>query len=259
VDALRVTRDGPIATLVLNRTEKRNAITLEMWRSFPLVLQDLERDPEARVLIVRGAGTEAFASGADISEFEQVRADATTARGYSRAVATAERALARFPRPTVALIHGFCVGGGLQIALACDLRWASETGRFGVTASRLGIVYSFAATRRLATFVGPGHALDLLYSGRLIGSEEALAMGLVNRVLPQERLDEETGAYARMLATQAPLSQQGAKMMLAHLWGDGGMAEPDLSGFVDRSYESEDYKEGVRAFLEKRPPRFSGR
>ncbi len=259
MDDLRITRDGPIAALVLNRPAKHNAITFEMWRALPRILGDLAADSGVRVLVVRGAGNEAFASGADISEFAWVRADVATAREYSATVEAAEHALVDLPQATVAMIHGFCVGGGLEVALACDLRWASRTAQVGITASRLGIVYSLSATRRLASIVGPSYACDLLCSGRLIGGEEAHAMGLVNVVCPPEALEERTYAYARLLAQQAPLSQHGAKQMLRHLEGDETMTESDLAAIVERAYESEDYREGVRAFLEKRPPRFSGR
>ncbi len=259
MDDLRVARDGAIATLVFNRPEKRNAITVEMWQALPELLGELAADEGVRAVVLRGAGTEAFASGADISEFSRVRADARTARVYSATVAGAEHALANFPRPTIAMIHGFCVGGGLEVALACDLRWASRAARFGITAARLGIVYSLAATRRLASLVGPSHARDILFSGRLLDAESARAIGLVNRVCAPDALEAETYAYARLLAQQAPLSQRGTKMMLQHLLGEGGMAESGLDAFVEQAYESDDYQEGVRAFLEKRPPRFTGR
>jgi enoyl-CoA hydratase/carnithine racemase len=259
MDDLRLVRDGPVATIVLNRPEKRNAITIEMWRALPRVLRALEHDEGVRVLVCRGAGGEAFASGADISEFERVRADMESARAYSVTVAAAERALAGFSRPTIAMIHGFCVGGGLEVALACDVRLASATARLGITAAHLGIVYSLAATRRLASVVGPSHAGDLLMSGRLVDATEALAMGLINRICAPEALEPETYGYAGLLARQAPLTQRGAKMMLLHLSGEGEMTESDLAAFAERAYGSEDYREGVRAFLEKRPPRFQGR
>jgi len=259
MDDLLLTQCEATATLVLNRPAKHNALTLQMWRSLPRILRDLETDSTVRVLVVRGAGDEAFAAGADISEFATVRADPASAREYSATVAAAEHALANFRWPTIALIHGFCVGGGLEIALACDLRWASRTARFGITAARLGIVYSLLATRRLTSIVGSSHARDLLYSGRLIGSEEARAIGLVNEVCAPDALDAQTQDYARLLSQQAPLSQHGAKRMLQHLAGDVEMTESDLAALVDRSYESHDYREGVRAFLEKRRPRFHGR
>jgi enoyl-CoA hydratase/carnithine racemase len=248
-----------VTTLVLNRPAKRNAITLEMWKALPRVLQELASDPELRVLVVRGAGEDAFASGADISEFRRVRSDVDAARTYSRTVEVADRALAAFPRPTIAMIHGFCVGGGLEVALACDLRFASRASRFGITAARLGIIYGFTSTRRLASIVGPSHARDLLFSGRLVGSEEARAMGLVNMMCDPETLEAQTYEYADRLAQQAPLSQRGAKLMLQHLQGEGEMTDSGLTAFVEQAYESEDYREGIRAFLEKRRPRFQGR
>ena len=259
MDELVVTAGGTVATLAFNRPAKRNAITLEMWKALPEVLHDLASDPELRVLVVRGAGDEAFASGADISQFQQVRSDVASARRYSRITDAADRALAAFPRPTIAMIHGFCVGGGLELALACDLRFASRTARFGITAARLGIIYGFASTRRLASIVGPSHARDILYSGRLVGIDEAWTMGLINRVCEPDTLEAQTYAYADRLAQQAPLSQRGAKLMLQHLQGESEMTDSDLAAFVEQAYESEDYREGIRAFLEKRRPRFQGR
>lgn len=259
MDELLVTGRGAVTTLVLNRPAKRNAITLGMWKTLPGVLQELASDPELRVLVVRGAGEDAFASGADISEFRRVRSDVDAARTYSRTVEVADRALAAFPRPTIAMIHGFCVGGGLEVALACDLRFASRASRFGITAARLGIIYGFTSTRRLASIVGPSHARDLLLSGRLVGGAEAHAMGLINMMCDPETLEAQTYEYADGLAQQAPLSQRGAKLMLQHLQGEGEMTDSDLTAFVEQAYESEDYREGVRAFLEKRRPRFQGR
>jgi enoyl-CoA hydratase/carnithine racemase len=259
MNGLLVAADGPIATLTINRPGKRNALTAAMWEALPRVLAPLEADAAVRVVIVRGAGDEAFASGADISEFERVRGGAAAARAYSAMVAAAERALADVPKPTIAMIHGYCVGGGLEIALACDLRWTSTSGRFGITAARLGIVYGAAATRRLASVVGPSHARDLLFSGRLVEAGEARAMGLVNRVCAPDALERETYAYAHDLAAQAPLSQRGAKAMLQHLAGEGTMTDRDIAAFVEAAYDSADYREGVRAFLGRRAARFEGR
>jgi enoyl-CoA hydratase/carnithine racemase len=259
MDDLLVHRDGPVATVTFNRPDKHNAISVAMWEALPRVLAPLAEDAGVRVAVVRGAGGEAFASGADITEFERVRGDAASARIYSALVASAERALADFPKPTIAMIHGFCLGGGLEVALACDLRWTSRTGRFGITAARLGIVYGLGATRRLAAAVGPSRARDLLFSGRLVDADEAYAMGLVNRVCAPEDVERETYAYARGLAQQAPLSQRGAKAMLQHLAGEGTMTETDLTAFVETAYGSADYREGVRAFLARRPGRFEGR
>jgi enoyl-CoA hydratase/carnithine racemase len=259
MDELRVRRDGAVATITLNRPDKHNAITVAMWDALPGVLARLGGDAGVRVVVIRGAGEEAFASGADISEFSRVRNGAVSARAYSARVAAAERALADFPKPTIAMIHGFCVGGGLELALACDLRWTSPSGRFGITAARLGIVYGADATRRLARVVGPSHARDLLFSGRLVEAEEARAMGLVNRVCAPGELERETYAYARGLAQQAPLSQRGAKAMLQQLAGEGTMTEGDIAAFIEAAYDSADYREGVRAFLARRLARFEGR
>ena len=154
MDDLQVTGRGAVSTLVFNRPAKRNAISLEMWSTLPALLRELRSNPDLRVLVVRGAGEEAFASGADIREFRRVRSDVATSRIYTRTVHAAEEALASFPRPTIAMIHGFCIGGGLEVALACDLRFASRAAQFGITAARLGIIYGLASTpppRRCAT------------------------------------------------------------------------------------------------------------
>ena len=259
MDELRVLRDGAVATITLNRPERHNAITVAMWDALPRVLAPLAADAGVRCVVLRGAGEEAFASGADITEFERVRNGAASARAYSARVATAERALADFPKPTIAMIHGFCVGGGLELAMACDLRWTSLSGRFGITAVRLGIVYGLVATRRLARIIGPSHARDLLFSGRLIDAGEAHAMGLVNRVCAPGELETATYAYADTLTQRAPLSQQGAKAMLQRLAGEGTMTDDDIAAFIEAAYESADYREGVRAFLARRPARFEGR
>jgi enoyl-CoA hydratase/carnithine racemase len=259
MDELRVRRDGAVATLTLNRPEKHNAITVAMWEALPGVLAPLAADGAVRVLVVRGAGEEAFASGADISEFERVRSGTAAARAYSARVAAAERALADFPKPAIAMIHGFCVGGGLEVALACDLRWTSTTGRFGITAARLGIVYGPGATRRLAGVVGTSHARDLLFSGRLVDADEARAMGLVNRVCAPAELESAVYEYARLLAERAPLAQRGAKAMLRQFAGEGSVTDHDIDALIEAAYESADYREGVRAFLARRPARFEGR
>jgi enoyl-CoA hydratase/carnithine racemase len=262
MDELLVTGRGAVQTLVLNRPAKRNAITLAMWKAFPEVLQELASDPELRVLVIRGAGEDAFAAGADISEFDEVRTGSAAGQ-YSDVADEADRVVAAFPRPTIAMIHGFCVGGGLELALACDLRFASRTARFGITAARLGIVYEFKSTRLLAGIVGLSHARDILFSGRLVGIDEARSMGLVNGlgniVCEPDMLERQTYEYADRLAKQAPLSQRAAKLMLRHLQGEGEMTQADMSALVERAYESEDYREGVQAFLEKRAPRFQGR
>ncbi|MBI4279269.1 MAG: enoyl-CoA hydratase/isomerase family protein [Armatimonadetes bacterium] len=259
-DELLTVRDGPVATVIFNRPARHNALTLAMRRALPEIVDSLEADPEVRVIVFRGAGTEAFASGADIGEFRTVRYDARSAAAYNQVVERAEARIAGCARPTIAMTFGYAVGGGLEVAVACDLRLAASDARFGITASKLGIIYGLTATARLVNLVGPAHAKDILYSGRIFGADEAATMGLVNRVLPPGELEGYAGDYARMLAANAPLSITFAKHIIHRaLAGPSAEAARAVEELVARGFESEDYREGVAAFLEKRPPRFRGR
>jgi enoyl-CoA hydratase/carnithine racemase len=210
--------------------------------------------------VLRGAGERAFASGADIKELEVVRRDRATADAYNGRTEAACQAIERCAKPTVAMIHGYCMGGAVALAMACDLRFVAATSRFGIPAARLGIVYGLHSVRRLVSLVGPAAAKDILFSARTFDAGEALAMGFVNRVLPAEELLPFTRDYLARLADNAPLSIRAAKAVVEAVVDDGGTAQ---RGAIERlqmaAFESEDYREGTRAFLEKRRPRFQGR
>ncbi len=255
-----VQQDGPIATVVFNRPHLRNAISLAMWSEIARVMEGLAKDDSVRGVVLRGAGTAAFASGADISEFKENRKDTESALRYNAQTEAARRGIRECPKPTVAMIHGFCMGGAMAVAMACDLRFAAEGSKFGIPAARLGIIYGAEAVGQLVDLVGPAYAKDILFSGRTVGDREALAMGFVQRLLPAGELEPHTYEYLTRVSANAPFSVRGAKLTVeSYLAGLTEANRARLAALGTEAFESEDYKEGTRAFLEKRPPRFQGR
>lgn len=254
-DPIRLEVRGVAAHLILNRPDKRNALNAAMWEAIPVLLERALSHDDVRLLVVSGAGG-SFAAGADISEFEDVYATPERAEAYSRSIARALDGLAAFPRPTLAMIEGACVGGGCGLALACDLRFAAEGSRFGITPGKLGLVYTLNDTARLIRAVGVPTAKDMLFSGRLLDAPEALATGLINRLVPLERLAGEVEAYAGLLAATSPNSAKVTKKLIALV--EAGQAEDDevTRALFLEAFTSADFQEGYRAFLEKRPPVF---
>jgi len=255
---LRVEREGPVGRLLLDNQERRNAISAGMWRAIAPAIDEFNADPEVRCIVIRGAGSTAFAAGADISEFENNRSSASQVAEYEAATAAAHKAIESSPKPVIALIHGFCVGGGLAVALSCDLRYADASSRFAIPAARLGLGYGAHGTNRLVATVGHASAREIMFSARRYDATEALAMGLVNRVLPDAELDAYVQKLALELAANAPLTIAASKQMINALSAESGDFT-SAEAAIDRCMKSGDYIEGRRAFMEKRPPAFKGR
>jgi enoyl-CoA hydratase len=248
-----------IGLITLNRPEKRNAMSLDMWMGLAEILDGWERDDGVRVVVLTGAGDKAFASGADISQFDDVRSNVDAQREYDRATSAAYAKLIALPQPVIARIRGYCVGGGLAIAMAADLRIAAEDSEFGVPATRLGIAYSLKEVQMLLSLVGPAHGRMMLLTSARIGSREALRIGLVNQVVKNDQLSDVVAALARTIADNAPLAVRATKLTINQGVRDPG--DRDLNA-VERAsaacINSDDYREGRTAFMQKRAPKFRG-
>jgi enoyl-CoA hydratase/carnithine racemase len=250
--------DG-VGWLTFNNPERRNAMSLEMWAGLGDSAEALQADPVVRVVVMRGAGGKAFVSGADISEFEQHRANAEQKEAYGKIAARGQQALATMTKPLIALIEGFCIGGGLALALAADLRFASAGSRFGIPAAKLGLGYEYAGIASLARLVGPSAAKDILFSARFLETDEALRLGLVNAVYEPAETEAKVREYAQRVAANAPLTVHAAKQAVRAFERYSAATDTEVvARLVDRCFDSEDYREGRRAFLEKRTPVFKG-
>ncbi|MBW2724167.1 MAG: enoyl-CoA hydratase/isomerase family protein [Deltaproteobacteria bacterium] len=251
-------KDG-IGTLVFDHEARRNAITGEMWDAIPAAVETLEKSDEVRVVVMRGAGDVAFVSGADISQFEQSRSGASAAE-YDLRNARAFTALAEMKKPLIALIHGFCVGGGCAIALTADLRYCAEDGVFAIPAAKLGLGYHVGGLEALVSVVGQAAAREIFFTARRLRADEALRMGLVNAVLPKHELESHVLEVAQGIAKNAPLTLASAKFILGQIRrAPQSRDRESMDASIRACYESADYAEGVRAFLEKRPAAFEGR
>jgi len=257
-----VERDGPVATIVLNRADKMNAISLEMWGEISTRTDELQRDKNVRVVVFRGEGRRAFSAGADIGDFEKSRHDSRSAIEYAEVFEGALDTIASLTVPTISMIEGVCVGGGLELATCTDIRIAAKGSRFGVPVARIGVVAGFKEMRRLAAIVGPANAAYVVLSGEILGHDAALAMGLLTRVVEKEDLADDVYGLATRMSSLSPVSHSAHKEILETL-----LANPSLTGVdVDapngpqfRSFDSEDFRIGTDAFVNKTTPEFMGR
>src|ERR1700675_998920 len=251
--------DG-VGVITFNNAEKRNAMSLDMWEGLGHALVELRDDPGVRVVILIGAGDKAFVSGADISQFEKTRHNAEASEEYSKKSAAQRALLADYPKPIIACIRGFCLGGGMQVAMAADIRIASENSQFGIPAAKLGIAYGYDGLKHLVSLVGPSWARLLMYTGMRIDSAEALRIGLVDRVVPDTELWNATSEIARTISGNAPLAVQAAKITIAQVLKDPDKRDMAAIKQVGTDcMDSADFREGRQAFMEKRKPKFTGR
>jgi enoyl-CoA hydratase len=251
--------DGSVGLVTFNQPEKRNAISVDMWAGLAEILTRFENDPSIKVVVMTGAGEKAFVSGADISQFDQMRGDADAQQEYDRLTSEGRATLAQFNKPLIASIRGFCLGGGLNIAMNADIRIAGQGSEFGAPAAKIGNVYGLEMASRLVSLIGPAHARMMLYTGNRIGAVEAERIGLVNKVVPVETLNDVVFEIAHAIANCAPLSVLAHKLVISESLKDAGKRDIEaVQGAVKACLDSADYREGRQAFMEKRAPRFLG-
>lgn len=253
---LLVQREGPVANVILNRPRVHNAFRLEMWRGLAAIISELGCDDTVRAIVIRGAGELAFASGADIAEFPTHRGTPEQGRAYHDTVEAALHAVTAAPQPVIAMIHGYCVGGGCELAVACDIRLCDDRARFGIPAAKLGVVLGLQELRQLHELIGVAAAKELLITGRLFDADEALRVGLVHRVTPTGELVAAVSEVTARIVGNAPLAVAAVKRLLDGL--AAGLPPRDLEAlqadYSRRSFASAEYREAVRAFLDKGAP-----
>jgi len=254
---IRTHIEGSVGWITFNQPERLNAVRLDMWQSLPKAVRPLAEDPAIRTLVVTGAGDRAFISGADMAEFATERFDAASNRIFTEAVTAATASLAEAPKPVIAAIAGFCIGGGVVVSSACDIRVCTDDSTFGVPAAKLGLGYEYDNLARLISIVGPGAAMDLVATARRIDADEALRLGFVSRVVARADLPALVREYTDQIAANAPLSIAAAKTCSRSI--AGRLPQADAQAAIDGCFDSRDYLEGRTAFREKRAPSFEGR
>ena len=253
-------KEGRVGYVIFNNPERHNAVSLDMWEAAGKMLGDFRDDNNIAVVVVTGAGGKAFVSGADISRFEKERSSEEAVARYNAIVDKSYKAFHEFPKPTIAMIRGYCIGGGMGLATCCDLRICTEGSKFAVPAAKLGLGYGYSGLKRLVDVVGPSFAMEIFYTARQFTAAEALAMGLVNRVIPDEELESYVKGYADTIAGNAPLTIKAVKAVVSEMMKDESKRNlKRAQDAVDACFKSRDYEEGRKAFMEKRKPVFTGR
>jgi len=258
-DKMLARKDGGVGIVTFNNPERHNAVSLDMWEATKRMLDGFAADNDIRVVVLTGAGGKAFVSGADISKFESERANLEAARAYNVKSDAAYSSVAEFPKPTIAMIRGYCLGGGVGLATCCDLRICSDDSRFGVPAAKLGVGYGYNGLKRLVDIVGPAFAKEIFYTARQFDAREALAMGLVNRVVPAAELEAYVKSITDMICANAPLTLKAVKVTVGEILKDESKRNIARTvELVEQCFASRDYNEGRAAFMEKRKPVFTG-
>jgi enoyl-CoA hydratase len=259
-DKMLSRREGSVGYVIFNNPERRNAVSLDMWAAATRILEDFAQDDDVRVVVVTGAGGKAFISGADISRFGAERSSEEAIARYNTTVEKANNTFYDFPKPLIAMIRGYCIGGGVGLAVCCDMRICSDNSRFGIPAAKLGLGYGYTGIKRLSDLVGPSFAKEIFFTARQFDAEEARSMGLVNRVVPESELEAYVKNYADMIAANAPLTINAVKYIAGQVTKEEGQRNlPRAAEMVKQCFESKDYVEGRTAFMEKRRPVFTGR
>ncbi|MBS0125019.1 enoyl-CoA hydratase/isomerase family protein [Aestuariicoccus sp. KMU-90] len=258
-DKIITEQSGDIARIIFNQPEKRNAVSLEMWEAVEEALERFAQDPSVRILILSGAGGKAFVSGADISKFESERASEEGVAKYNATTKRVYDNLEAFPKPTIAQIDGFCIGGGVALSLSCDIRICGQGSNFAIPAAKLGLGYGYPGIKRLVDVVGPSFAKEIFFTARRFDAEEARIMGLVNRVVEDGKVAEAAEETAKMIAANAPMTVSSVKFIVGEaVKGDSTRDLDECERRVKACFDSQDYIEGRRAFLEKRKANFVG-
>jgi enoyl-CoA hydratase/carnithine racemase len=251
--------DGQVLHIRFNNPEKHNALSVDMWEAVPPLLDKAAKDDNVRMVVLSGEGGKSFVSGADISQFEDMRAAKEAVKKYEAMAEAALQGIYEFEKPTVACIQGYCIGGGVNVAICCDIRIASSNSTFAIPAAKLGLGYRYSAMKNLTDLVGPGHAKDIFFTARRLDAAEALRIGLINRVADSDKLDALLGEYTTAICQNAPLTIKAGKRIIRDVLKTED-ADMDLARkLILDCFESDDYAEGRRAFMEKRKPVFKGK